>query len=278
MQKAESKGERNNVKMRTRTKKFNTVLVVIFLLVCCMLILQSDECFAAPRTGNIEIDFKGRTDDIDDVLLSGAKFEIFPIQYMDNGMMVWRDEFAKCGVSLDDTSSEAREKQAKQLFQYAKDHNITGIIHTTDSNGHTYFLDLAEGMYLLAEIGDVTEGVDVFDSEPFLVRIPSEISGKFEYDVDVEPKAEWISHEGHPVGPDPEPEPEPIPNDTTTDEPGQTLNHTKEQQEGTTSIENPVVQLIHRVKTGDTNQVFLWGGIMVASVLAILCVNKRYRR
>lgn len=30
MQKAESKGERNNVKMRTRTKKFNTVLVVIF--------------------------------------------------------------------------------------------------------------------------------------------------------------------------------------------------------------------------------------------------------
>ena len=84
MQKAESKGERNNVKMRTRTKKFNTVLVVIFLLVCCMLILQSDECFAAPRTGNIEIDFKGRTDDIDDVLLSGAKFEIFPIQYMDN--------------------------------------------------------------------------------------------------------------------------------------------------------------------------------------------------
>lgn len=30
---------------------------------------------------------------------SGAKFEIFPIQYMDNGMMVWRDEFAKCGVS-----------------------------------------------------------------------------------------------------------------------------------------------------------------------------------
>ena len=57
MQKAESKGERNNVKMRTRTKKFNTVLVVIFLLVCCMLILQSDECFAAPRTGNIEIDF-----------------------------------------------------------------------------------------------------------------------------------------------------------------------------------------------------------------------------
>lgn len=72
----------------------------------------------------------------------------------------------------------------------------------------------------------------------------------------MEPKAEWISHEGHPVGPDPEPEPEPIPNDTTTDEPGQTLNHTKEQQEGTTSIENPVVQLIHRVKTGDTNQVF----------------------
>lgn len=133
-------------------------------------------------------------------------------------------------------------------------------------------------MYLLAEIGDVTEGVDVFDSEPFLVRIPSEISGKFEYDVDVEPKAEWTSHEGHPIGPDPEPEPEPIPNDTTTDEPGQTLNHTKEQQEGTTSIENPVVQLIHRVKTGDTNQVFLWGGIMVASVLAILCVNKRYRR
>ena len=92
MQKAESKGERNNVKMRTRTKKFNTVLVVIFLLVCCMLILQSDECFAAPRTGNIEIDFKGRTDDIDDVLLSGAKFEIFPIQYMENGMMVWRSQ------------------------------------------------------------------------------------------------------------------------------------------------------------------------------------------
>lgn len=276
------------MKMRTRTKKFNPVFAVIFLLVCGMLSLQSKECFAAPRTGNIEIDYVGRTDDMDEVLLSGAKFEIFPIQYMDNGMMVWRDEFSKCGVSLDDTSSEAREKQAKQLFQYAKDHNITGIIHTTDDNGHTHFLDLAEGMYLLAQIGDVTEGVDVFDSEPFLVQIPSEISGKFEYDVDVEPKAEWTSHDGHPVGPDPEPEPDPgedptpgdtpTPDETPTDKPGQTPDHTKEQQEGTTSIENPVTQLIHRVKTGDTNQVYLWGGLVIISLVVITCVNKKCKR
>lgn len=256
------------IKKMRKIKLFLGIALTFFLF-SNTLLFPVISVYAQPRTGNIEIDFEGRTDDRENILLSGAKFELFPVQYMDNDVMVWRDEFAKCGISLDDSSSEARAEQAKALFDYAKANNMTEIIHETDEKGHAHFLDLAEGMYLLVEIGNVDSGLDEFDSAPFLVKIPSEVGGKFEYDVDVEPKARWVSHDGEPVGPD---EPENPPKDLPDNPP----NSTPTQMPTPDNTPNPIQKIINIVKTGDSTNVLLLIGVTVASLgVIILSIRKK---
>lgn len=256
------------IKKMRKIKLFFGIALTFFLF-SNTLLFPVISVYAQPRTGNIEIDFEGRTDDRENILLSGAKFELFPVQYMDNDVMVWRDEFAKCGISLDDSSSEARAEQAKALFDYAKANNMTEIIHETDEKGHAHFLDLAEGMYLLVEIGNVDSGLDEFDSAPFLVKIPSEVGGKFEYDVDVEPKARWVSHDGEPVGPD---EPENPPKDLPDNPP----NSTPTQMPTPDNTPNPIQKIINIVKTGDSTNVLLLIGVTVASLgVIILSIRKK---
>ena len=256
---------------------------ITIFLVCNFLFMSVIQVYAEPRTGDIEIDYTGRTDYRDNIILSGAKFEIFPIQYLDNEVLTWRDEFADCGISLEDSSSGAREEQAKKLFQYAKDHNISGIIHVTDEAGHTHFLDLAEGVYLLAEIGDVDNGVDEFDSAPFLVYIPSEVSGEFEYDVDVEPKADWVSHEGEPVYPgadepdnpdEPEKEPEKTPDTSLKNPSNGTTEHISEEDKLKENDNLP--KILKVAKTGDKSNVVICGmGILVSVGLIFYCIKRR---
>lgn len=269
--------------MIKRIRKMAALSTITIFLVCNFLYMSVIQVYAEPRTGDIEIDYTGRTDYRDNIILSGAKFEIFPIQYLDNEVLTWRDEFADCGISLEDSSSGAREEQAKKLFQYAKDHNISGIIHVTDEAGHTHFLDLAEGVYLLAEIGDVDNGVDEFESAPFLVYIPSEVSGEFEYDVDVEPKADWVSHEGHPVGPD-EPDdpdkpenPEKDPEDTPDKDPDITPDKTPETNPSHTGDggDSSIIQkILNTVKTGDETNLIMWS-LMVLISLGVMIVLYR---
>ena len=152
---------------------------------------------AGSRTGSIQIIYKGRNSSDKEVTLSGAKFSIFPIQYMKNDELVWEDGFKDSGISLQDTSAEAREKQAKRLFEHANKSNVSGTTKVTDSLGYASFGELEEGIYLIAQIGNVDCGTDKFESAPFLVNIPSEINGKTEYDVVIEPKVNGLLLQSH---------------------------------------------------------------------------------
>lgn len=170
---------------------------------------------AESRMGSIEIDYKGRTDTQEEIVLSGAKFEIIPIQYVENGNWVWQSSFEHCGISLNYTSAEARNKQAKQLSEYARKKGISGNQQLTDSMGHALFSGLNEGMYLVFQIGSVKNGNDTFESAPFLVSIPSDIGGYLVYDVKVEPKVTWITDNAPPTVPEKPSEKNP-PKDTNT--------------------------------------------------------------
>ncbi len=165
--------------------------------------------------GSIDIDYKGRTDSQEEIILSGAKFEIIPIQYVENGNWAWQSSFVDCGVSLHDTSAEARNKQAKQLLEYARKKGISGNQQRTDSMGHTVFSNLNEGMYLIAQIGSLKNGNDTFESAPFLVSVPSDIDGYLMYDVKVEPKVTWLTNNVPPSVPKKPSEKNP-PKDTNT--------------------------------------------------------------
>lgn len=187
----------------------------LFLLLISMLFVSLIQVHADSRTGSIDIDYKGRTDSQEEIILSGAKFEIIPIQYVENGNWTWQSSFVDCGVSLHDTSAETRNKQAKQLLEYARKKGISGNQQLTDSMGHTVFSNLNEGMYLITQIGYVKNGNDTFESAPFLVSIPSDIDGYLMYDVKVEPKVTWRTNNVPPSVPEKPSEKNP-PEDTNT--------------------------------------------------------------
>lgn len=187
----------------------------LFLLLISILFVSLIQVHADSRTGSIDIDYKGRTDSQEEIILSGAKFEIIPIQYVENGNWAWQSSFVDCGVSLHDTSAEARNKQAKQLLEYARKKGISGNQQLTDSMGHTVFSNLNEGMYLITQIGSVKNGNDTFESAPFLVSVPSDIDGYLMYDVKVEPKVTWLTNNGPPSVPEKPSEKNP-PEDTNT--------------------------------------------------------------
>lgn len=187
----------------------------LFLLLISLLFVSLIQVHADSRMGSIDIDYKGRTDNQEEIILSGAKFEIIPIQYVENEKWVWQSSFVDCGISLNDTSAEARNKQAKQLLEYARKKGISGNQQLTDSMGHTVFSNLNEGMYLITQIGSVKTGNDTFESAPFLVSIPSDIDGYLVYDVKVEPKVTWITDNAPPTVPEKPSEKNP-PEDTNT--------------------------------------------------------------
>lgn len=187
----------------------------LFLLLISLLFVSLIQVHADSRTGSIDIDYKGRTDNQEEIILSGAKFEIIPIQYVENGNWVWQSSFEDCGVSLHDTSAEARNKQAKQLLEYARKKGISGNQQFTDCMGHTVFSNLNEGMYLITQIGSVKNGNDTFESAPFLVSVPSDIDGYLMYDVKVEPKVTWLTNNAPPSVPEKPSEKNP-PKDTNT--------------------------------------------------------------
>ena len=187
----------------------------LFLLLIVLLLVSLIQVHADSRTGSIDIDYKGRTDNQEEVILSGAKFEIIPIQYVENGNWVWQSSFENCGISLHDTSAEARNKQAKQLLEYARKKGVSGNQQLTDSTGHTVFSNLNEGMYLVFQIGSVKNENDTFESAPFLVSVPSDIDGYLMYDVKVEPKVTWLTNNVPPSVPEKPSEKNP-PKDTNT--------------------------------------------------------------
>ena len=173
-------------------------------------------------------------------------------------LWIWQNGFENSGVSLGDTSAEAREKQAKRLFEYANKSNISGTTQVTDSLGYASFAELEEGIYLIAQIGNVECGTDKFESAPFLVNIPSEINGKTEYDVVIEPKGEWVTPAKPPVTPtNPD---KPTPTDPTPTKP---------------DIPNPIQKIIDSVRTGDTTNIISWILIAIGSLVLIIVLYRK---
>ena len=161
-------------------------------------------------------------------------------------------------MSLGDTSAEAREKQAKRLFEHANKSNISGTTQVTDSLGYASFAELEEGIYLIAQIGNVECGTDKFESAPFLVNIPSEINGKTEYDVVIEPKGEWVTPAKPPVTPtNPD---KPAPTEPTPTKP---------------DIPDPIRKIIDSVKTGDTTNIISWVLIAIGSLVLIIVLYRK---
>ena len=215
--------------------------------------MQMEEQNRGSYTWRFQIIYKGRNRADEEVILSGAEFAIFPIQYKKNDEWIWQNDFENSGVSLGDTSADAREKQAKRLFEHANKSNVSGTTKVTDSLGYASFGELEEGIYLIAQIGNVDCGTDKFESAPFHVNIPSEINGKTEYDVVIEPKGEWVTPAKPPV------------TSTNPDKPVPTKP----------DIPDPIRKIIDSVRTGDTTNIISWVLIAIGSLVLIIVLYRK---
>ena len=261
--------------MIKKIKRIRILFLITLILFGSFIDVSTIHAEAGTRKGSIQIIYKGRNHSDEEVILSGAKFAIFPIQYKKNDEWIWQNGFEASGVSLGDTSAEAREKQAKCLFGYAENRNISGTTQATDNLGYASFTELEEGIYLIAQIGNVECGTDKFESAPFLVNIPSEINGEAEYDVVIEPKGEWVSHVKPPVTPtNPD---KPTPADPAPTEPALAKPTPVKPASEKLDIPDRIQKIIDIVKTGDTTNIIPWVLIAICS-LAVIIVLYRKRK
>ena len=75
--------------MRKKIRSIHIILFVMLFLVGSFINISTIHAEAGSRTGSIQIIYKGRNSSDKEVALSGAKFSIFPIQYMKNDELVW---------------------------------------------------------------------------------------------------------------------------------------------------------------------------------------------
>lgn len=173
----------------------NIIVFMIVFLMSTFMNVSTIHAESGSRKESIQIVYKGRNELNQEVNLSDAKFSIYQVQYMSNDTLTWKDNFKDLHISLVDTSAEAREKQAKQLYKYAQKKDISCLLQETNTLGRTTFSNLTQGIYLIAQEGYVESGKSQFESAPFLVEIPSLVDGSVEYNVTIEPKAEWVKLE-----------------------------------------------------------------------------------
>lgn len=96
------------------------------------------------------------------------------------------DDFADCGLSLEDVESE---KLASDLVLYAADREADKMIRSVGTDGRAVFTELEAGLYLIMQ---QTAAAGYSAVNPFLVSIPmQQAQGEgWLYDVDASPKAE----------------------------------------------------------------------------------------
>lgn len=103
------------------------------------------------------------------------------------------------------TGSDRQEK-ALQLEAYAKEKKLFTAAKTTDAKGQAAFTGLSTGLYLVSRI-QAAPANGGYLTQPILVDIPTLLSGKWYYALNVVPKWEQSTHPD--PGPDPSPDPTP---------------------------------------------------------------------
>ena len=108
------------------------------------------------------------------------------------------------GFACDWSALTGSDRQAKalQLEAYAKKKKLFTAAKTTDAKGQAAFTDLSTGLYLVSCI-QAAPANGGYLTQPILVDIPTLLSGKWYYVLNVVPKWEQSTH------PDPGPDPTP---------------------------------------------------------------------
>lgn len=181
--------KRKFIKIKRICLAFTGILLMAFLL-------TSQAVLASGKIGTLTVYYHGVTPEEIPVVLSDADFSLYKVGIKSGDEWKLQGDFEKSSVSLEDMSSSGQRVAAEQLYNFAGKQNIQAQIKKTDSNGRAVFYNLEEGLYLCSAIQDISVGGGVFRSAPFLVFMPEmDENGEDIYNVEVEPKNEWVNKE-----------------------------------------------------------------------------------
>ncbi len=82
-------------------------------------------CEAADK-GTIQIEYHGRTEKEEEIVLDQAEFICYRIESMQEGQWKMTEDFANAGISLEDETASQRALQAERLYEYAKKNSVHG--------------------------------------------------------------------------------------------------------------------------------------------------------
>lgn len=161
------------------------------LILSLFLMGRMNRVSASDVKGSVMIDYHVTLEQGQNVFPSGVQFVVYQIGSFCDGVGVLNDEFQPSGVSIEDASASARNRQAKELYAYANQKGLVGTTAET-KDGKIEFANLDLGIYLIAQTKQYNyEQKGWSDSDPFLLSVPLEVNGEWTYQVRVEPKTAW---------------------------------------------------------------------------------------
>ena len=161
--------------------------LMAFMLV---LLVMGTSAFAADgtpeKTGSISV--MPRSVEGDHPVIPGCTFALYRVADISeqDGTIAYRltDAFAGSGADLGDLNAAGL---AQKLAGYAATKSLDGTVQKADSDGIVRYGQVELGLYLLVQTGS---GEDSFETDPFLISVPtmSEDGSEWLYDVTAKPK------------------------------------------------------------------------------------------
>lgn len=168
-----------------------SILCMAFCLGICM--IMSMVSLAAQQYGSIKIKAMIQKDEEITQPLAQVPFTLYRVGVRKAGKWELTKAFSGSHEDLNKIDPLQQKKLAAQLCAYAKQHNLTGITHSSDAQGEVLFAQQEEGMYVVAQQKMVSIEGDVYQSMPFILSLPQQLTKEVLWEVEVEPKFENIA-------------------------------------------------------------------------------------
>lgn len=166
-----------------RNKLFSLCLAVCLLLTLPVTVFA--QRFDADRVGSISVTLVDQAQKMPVADAQIAVYHVATVERNSNHRLfyTYTEDFEVCGFDLHDS------RLATKLEAFAVEHDIPAETAVTDAFGRAVLEDLPLGLYLVRQTEPAANGVLCM---PFLVTVPSETDGGYEYDVDARPKADVV--------------------------------------------------------------------------------------
>lgn len=166
-----------------RNKLFSACLAILILLSFSVPVFARQ--LDADQDGSISITL---VDQAQKQPVADAPIAVYYVASAEGGssgklVYTYTEDFERCGFDLKDL------RLATKLSAFVEEHDAFARTAVTDARGKAVLKDLPLGLYLVKQTEPAANGVICM---PFLVTVPNETGGGYDYDVDAKPKADVV--------------------------------------------------------------------------------------